>query len=180
MLRLRQRNEIMLSISYRIGAWQFILSSHISGHGQGLLVFPGCKHYVRPGMTSLKLREKFFSFSGDDCTVKDVEGRDWFKIEGSALSVNSERSMTDHKWAWRFRIQTNKNVNDSRLFLEASWLQATERNSSVSMQRHTLLSKQMVCYLNSGFRFSIGSFTLNKQRESSTHNQAIHADHDNQ
>ena len=48
-------------------------------------------------MTSLKLREKFFSFSGDDCTVRDMEGRDWFKIEGSALSVNSERRMTDHK-----------------------------------------------------------------------------------
>ena len=69
----------------------------ILGHGQGLSVLPGCKHYVRQEMTSLKLREKFFSFSGDDCTVKDVEGRDWFKIEGSALSVNSERSMTDHK-----------------------------------------------------------------------------------
>ena len=72
-------------------------SSLIAGHGQGLQVFPGCQHYVRPELTSLKLKEKFFSFSGDDCTVKDVGGRDWFKIEGSALSVNSERRMTDHK-----------------------------------------------------------------------------------
>ena len=27
----------------------------------------------------LKLREKFFSFSGDDCTIKDMDGKDWFK-----------------------------------------------------------------------------------------------------
>ena len=67
------------------------------GHAQGLLVLPGCQNYVREEMTSLKLREKFFSFSGDDCTVKDLEGRDWFKIEGSALSINSKRSMTDHE-----------------------------------------------------------------------------------
>ena len=67
------------------------------GHGQGLLVLPGCQNYVRQEMTSLKLREKFFSISGDDCTVKDMEGQDWFKIEGSAFSFNRETSMTDHK-----------------------------------------------------------------------------------
>ena len=42
------------------------------------------------------------------------------------------------------------------------------------MQRHTLLSKQMVSQLNIAFPYSIGSFTLNMQRESSTHNQVIH------
>ena len=30
-------------------------------------------------LTVLKLREKFFSFSGDDCTIKDMDGKDWFK-----------------------------------------------------------------------------------------------------
>ena len=43
----------------------------------------------------LKLREKFFSFSGDDCTIKDMDGKDWFKIEGEAMSISSKRSMTD-------------------------------------------------------------------------------------
>ena len=89
-------------------------------------MLPGCQNYVRQEMTSLKLREKFFSFSGDDCTVRDMQvmmmmvmmimmvmvmvmmimmmmmvmmmqGRDWFKIEGSALSISSQRTMTDHK-----------------------------------------------------------------------------------
>ena len=69
----------------------------IVGHPSGLSVLPETKNYLRPNITSLKLREKFFSFSGDDCTVRDMEGRDWFKIEGSALSINSERIMTDHK-----------------------------------------------------------------------------------
>ena len=87
-------------------------------------MLPGCQNYVRQEMTSLKLREKFFSFSGDDCTVRDMQvrvimvmmmvmmivmmmivivivmvmqGHDWFKIEGSALSISSPRTMTDHK-----------------------------------------------------------------------------------
>ena len=81
-------------------------------------MLPGCQNYVRQEMTSLKLREKFFSFSGDDCTVRDMQvrvimvmmvmmmivmivmmmqGHDWFKIEGSALSISSQRTMTDHK-----------------------------------------------------------------------------------
>ena len=83
-------------------------------------MLPGCQNYVRQEMTSLKLREKFFSFSGDDCTVRDMQvrvmivmiivmvmmivmmmqGHDWFKIEGSALSISSQRTMTDHKWEY--------------------------------------------------------------------------------
>ena len=68
-----------------------------AGHPSGLSVLPETQKYVRPDLTSLKLREKFFSFSGDDCTVRDMDGRDWFKIEGSALSINSQRIMTDHR-----------------------------------------------------------------------------------
>ena len=45
------------------------------GHPTPLPVLPGCQNYVRQEMTSLKLREKFFSFSGDDCTVRDMQVR---------------------------------------------------------------------------------------------------------
>merc|ERR1711962_1150630 len=51
--------------------------------------------YVFQEPTILKLREKFFSFSGDDCSVKDMDGRLWFRIEGSAMSLSSKRTMTD-------------------------------------------------------------------------------------
>ena len=37
----------------------------VSGHQSGLPVLPRCEMYLRPGLTVLKLREKFFSFSGD-------------------------------------------------------------------------------------------------------------------
>ena len=70
-------------------------SRHIAGHHSGLPVLPRCEMYLRQDLTVLKLREKFFSFSGDDCTVRDMEGRDWFKIEGAALSITSQRTMTD-------------------------------------------------------------------------------------
>merc|ERR1719461_1056686 len=69
----------------------------VLGHQEGLVVLPKSEIYLKQDLTILKLREKFFSFSGDDCTVRDMEGRDWFKIEGSALSINSQRIMTDHR-----------------------------------------------------------------------------------
>ena len=50
---------------------------------------------MRNEPTVLKLREKLFSFSGDDCTIKDLNGKDWFKIEGEAMSISSKRFMTD-------------------------------------------------------------------------------------
>ena len=59
------------------------------------MVLPKSEIYLKQDLTILKLREKFFSFSGDDCTVRDMEGRDWFKIEGSALSITSQRTMTN-------------------------------------------------------------------------------------
>ena len=67
----------------------------VAGHQEGLVVLPKCEIYLKQDLTVLKLREKFFSFSGDDCTVRDMEGRDWFKIEGSALSITSQRTMTN-------------------------------------------------------------------------------------
>ena len=67
----------------------------VAGHQSGLPVLPKCEVYLKQDLTVLKLREKFFSFSGDDCTVRDMEGRDWFKIEGSALSITSQRTMTN-------------------------------------------------------------------------------------
>lgn len=67
----------------------------VTGHPHGIKVLPGSERYMMRDLTVLKLREKFFSFSGDDCTIKDMDGKDWFKIEGEAMSINSKRTMTD-------------------------------------------------------------------------------------
>jgi len=69
----------------------------VTGHNAGLLVLPTGDHrYLRQEKTVLKLREKFFSFSGDDCSIKDMSGNKWFNIEGSALSMRSKRKMMDN------------------------------------------------------------------------------------
>merc|ERR1712110_80046 len=68
----------------------------VVGHPSGLMVLPRCEMYLRPNHTVLKLREKLFSFSGDDCTVRDTDGVDWFKIQGSALSMTGQRTLTDN------------------------------------------------------------------------------------
>ena len=43
----------------------------VTGHPTGLVVLPESRErYLSPEPTVLKLREKFFSFSGDDCSIK--------------------------------------------------------------------------------------------------------------
>jgi len=67
----------------------------VTGSPGGLKVLPGSEKFIFQEPTILKLREKFFCFSGDDCSVKDMDGRLWFRIEGSSMSLSSKRSMTD-------------------------------------------------------------------------------------
>lgn len=68
----------------------------VTGHSSGLLVIQTGDHrYLRGEPTVLKLREKFFSFSGDDCSVKDMSGNKWFNIEGSSFSITSKRRLLD-------------------------------------------------------------------------------------
>merc|ERR1719167_1386467 len=66
----------------------------VTGSPGGLAILSEVK-YVFQEPTILKLREKFFSFSGDDCSVKDMDGRLWFRIEGSSMSLNDKRNLTD-------------------------------------------------------------------------------------
>jgi len=68
----------------------------VTGHSSGLAVLPGSvERFLRPEHTVLKLREKFWSFSGDDSSVKDINGQKWFKIHGSAFSMREKRKMED-------------------------------------------------------------------------------------
>merc|ERR1712212_878660 len=50
---------------------------------------------MRPETTVLKLREKLMSLSGDDCSIKDINGTKWFQIQGSAFSMRGKRTMQD-------------------------------------------------------------------------------------
>ena len=46
----------------------------VTGHASGLSVIPGSSNrYLKQENTVLKLEEKMFSFSGDDCSVKVSE-----------------------------------------------------------------------------------------------------------
>ena len=43
------------------------------GHPTGLVVVPDGQKFVAEQPTVLKLKEKFWSWSGDDCTIKESE-----------------------------------------------------------------------------------------------------------
>jgi len=69
----------------------------VSGHPSGLSVIPVSinGYFLKSESTVLKLREKNFSWSGDDCTVKDINDTLWFKISGRAMSMQQKRIMED-------------------------------------------------------------------------------------
>jgi len=68
----------------------------VTGHQGGALEVIGNNgKYVSNEQTVLKLKEKFFSFSGDDCVIKDTNGKTWFKINASTFSMSGKRTMMD-------------------------------------------------------------------------------------
>ena len=68
----------------------------VSGHQGGPLeVIPNNQQYVKQEETILKLKEKFFSFSGDDCVIKDLSKNVWFKINAETFSMSNKRTMMD-------------------------------------------------------------------------------------
>ena len=56
----------------------------VTGHATGLVGLPASRDkYLSSQPTVLKLREKFFSFSGDDCSIKVLNI--WSIIHDSCL-----------------------------------------------------------------------------------------------
>lgn len=46
--------------------------------------------YVTQQTVQLKLKEKYFSFSGDDFTIEDAATKQaWFKVKGATMSLVS-------------------------------------------------------------------------------------------
>lgn len=60
-------------------------------------MLPGSEKYLLDEQTVLKLKENFWSFTGDDATIKDLQDTSVFKIKGSAMSLSGRRTMTDCK-----------------------------------------------------------------------------------
>lgn len=48
-----------------------------------------------PDQVTLQMKEKVLSLSGDDFTVKTVDGMDVCKVEGKTLSLHSKKTFTD-------------------------------------------------------------------------------------
>ncbi len=46
------------------------------------------QRFVTQQLVQLKLKEEYFSFSGDDFTIEDASTRQpWFKVKGAAFSL---------------------------------------------------------------------------------------------
>lgn len=65
----------------------------VTGHATGLVVLPESRgKYLSAQPTVLKLREKFFSFSGDDCSIKVSQ------IVNNIVQIFSLYAYKKHSW----------------------------------------------------------------------------------
>ncbi|KAJ3233586.1 hypothetical protein HDU81_002143 [Chytriomyces hyalinus] len=51
--------------------------------------------YTATQNTTLVIKEKFGSFSGDDMTIKDQTGRAWFRLDAKMISMKDKRTLLD-------------------------------------------------------------------------------------
>jgi len=67
----------------------------VTGASSRLVVVPGGERFISDQQVTLKLKEKMFSWSGDDFKVKDANGQLWFSVDGSAMSMSSKAKLLD-------------------------------------------------------------------------------------
>ena len=67
----------------------------VTGYTDGnyLEVIPQYQRYILPWPIILRLKEKFFCWSGDDFTVNDINGYVWFKIDSKSFSLRDRRTL---------------------------------------------------------------------------------------
>ena len=90
------RNRLDLSVSlpthYTCNRWK--LERKPKGKNMSALT-PIAPQYAANGPTTLILKEKKFSLSGDSATIKDSDGNTLFKINASLPSLSERRFLSD-------------------------------------------------------------------------------------
>merc|ERR1711915_718365 len=75
----------------------------VTGHQGGALeVIPANSRYIKQEPMVLKLKEKYFCWSGDDATVKDLSKNVWFKMdaEGKIIAGYRKKLLSLHATAY--------------------------------------------------------------------------------
>lgn len=66
-----------------------------AGMGVSAKVMVVAAAFCVPKPTTLVLKEKFASLSGDDCTIKDESGQKVFKLDAKTISLRDSRTLED-------------------------------------------------------------------------------------
>jgi len=99
----------------------------VTGHSAGLgIISVNGQYCMKPETTTLKLREKLWSWTGDDCSIKDIHGTKWFQIQGSAMSMHEKRTMQDvngkdicgyRKRLWSWNASAHITINNGTMVI---------------------------------------------------------------
>ncbi|CAE6464152.1 unnamed protein product [Rhizoctonia solani] len=95
--------------------------------------------YAQNHELTLKLREKRMSLSGDSFDITDPQGRAYFKIEGSVLSLRDKKTLKQADGRPIFNIQ-NKLLSIHRQFLIYNANQSTESEPLCVIKSHFSLT----------------------------------------
>lgn len=71
------------------------MAPHLTPFNPPLGPQPANAHLFSPNPTTLQMKEKVFSLSGDDFTVKTVDGMEVCKCKGKVISARDKKKFTD-------------------------------------------------------------------------------------
>ena len=72
------------------------MAPHLAPFNPPLGPQPNSAHFYSPNTTTLQMKEKVFSLTGDDFSVKTTDGIDVCKCKGKVVSVRDKKKFTDN------------------------------------------------------------------------------------
>jgi len=113
----------------------------VTGSDDRMVLVPGGERFVSDQQVTLKLKEKLWSFSGDDFTIKDVNDVEWFKIEGTVMSMSGKAKLLD------IQGQEVCNYRKKMLSLHATaYISAPEKTEGQTMVLATIKRRGMMSF----------------------------------
>ena len=81
--------------SYEPGTYSALPVTGLSPENGLFAIYTPDNRYIRPNETTLILKEKYTSWTGDDCVIKDSNNMKWFDITAPMYSFPMIRTLTD-------------------------------------------------------------------------------------
>lgn len=102
--------------------------------------------------TNLLIKQKLFSFSSGDFTIKDTEGKPWYKVQGKVMTIRDKMIIEDLEGNKKVVIQkkmmeVRETFQIYRYTPNCQGQESTETDDGVPIYRFAVVEKDLVALL---------------------------------